>query len=253
MKRLSWRGAVTAAILVSQAGLASAQWIEPEPPLPNTDATRVTWSVSASDASAIDFADVVRASVTPLSPASVPALPQVVGADTPVGVTVYFPALNTSRDAVTGLATSVSSAGGVRISLPKTHGIALGGQITLSNWGLNAVTRQLTADITGAYGLPSQAQVAVFTLGDFSVTGDSTSFSLWLTQAGADAFTQAVGLNSLGLVGLENARASSFGSVTVDVAMVPEPTSYALAMAGVVVALAAARRSRRSTTEAQPA
>ena len=252
MKSFSWRSAVAAAIFASTTGLASAQtWNPPTIPSPNSDATRVTWSVSASDTDLLDYADIFMPQVTALSPATVPALPAVEGGA--FGITVYFPALSTTRGGAGGLATSVASAGGIQIVAPKITAFVSGGTLTLSNWEINAVTHQLNADITGTRGLPSQSQVAVFTLGDAVVNGNSTSFSLWLTQAGANAFSQAVGAQGPALTALQNIQQVRFGTLSVDVAMVPEPSSVALVLAGLSVAAVAARRGRRLPAEAQPA
>lgn len=115
------------------------------------------------------------------------------------------------------------------------------------------MTHQLNADITGTRGLPSQNQVTVFTLGDAVVSGNSTSFSLWLTQAGADAFLQVVGGQGPAITALQNLQQVRFGTVSVNVAMVPEPSSVALLLAGLSVAAVAARRGRRQQGEAQSA
>lgn len=252
MKSFSWRSGVAAAIFVSTTGMASAQvWTPPTIPTPANNATQVTWSIGASEP-ILEYAAIAKVQVTPIGAATVPVLPAVVD-DEPVGVTVYFPALSTAHDAVTGLATAVASAGGVQVTVPRTTAVAAGGVLTLSNWGIDAVTRQLSADITGTRGVPNQTQVAVFTLGSPVVTGATTSFSLWLTQAGADAFSQAMGLQSLGLNSLQNARQYSFGTVSVNVAMVPEPSSVALMLAGLSAVAVVARRRHRAMASAQPA
>lgn len=119
MKSSSWRGAVAAAVFASIAGLASAQsWEPPTIPTPSNDETRVTWSVSASDTDLLDYADLFMPEVTVLAPATTPALSGVEGG--PVGLTVYFPAVSTTLDGVSGLATSVASAGGIQIVAPRS-------------------------------------------------------------------------------------------------------------------------------------
>lgn len=250
MKIFSWRSALAAAVVASTTGLASAQsWEPPTIPTPNNDATQVTWSVSAADTDLLDYAELFTPQVTSFLPAIMPAPSE----GEPFGLTVYFPATGTTRNGASGLATSVASAGGIQIVAPKIQAFTGGGVLTLSNWEINAVTHQLNADITGSRGLPSQSKVTVFTLGDAVVSGNTTSFSLWLTQAGADAFSQAVDAQGPAIIALQNIQQVRFGTVTVDVAMVPEPSSVALVLAGLSVAAVAARRGRRQPAEAQPA
>lgn len=241
MTRFSWRAAVAAAFFASHAGLASAQSTGVQTtPVASPAATEVALFVTPSDNTyAIDFADALLITAQALAPAISSASEDPAG-----GGSVYLPAVSTTSDALSNLVTSVRSVGGLQLAVANLRGVATGGVFTLSNWEIDAVSRQLRADISGSHGLPDQAQVAVFTLGDYSLSSGTTSFSLWLTQAGIDAFAQAAGLESLGLNALAWLSESSVGTVTVDVAMVPEPSSYALALAGVAVALAA-HRSRR--------
>lgn len=248
MTRYSWRAAVAAVFFASQTGLASAQ-SSGAPPIPvaSPAATEVTLSVTPPDNTyAIDFADALLITAQVLAPATSSA-----SGDPAGGGSVHLPAVSTTSDALSNLATSVRSAGGLQLTAAKLHGVATGGVFTLSNWEIDAVARQLRADISGSHGLPDQAQVAVFTLGDYSLNGGTTSFSLWLTQAGSDAFAQAAGLESLGLNALAAFSEHSVGTLTVDVAMVPEPSSCVLGLVGVAVALGA-RRSRSLPAKALP-
>lgn len=241
MKRFSWRGAVATTLLASFAGLAAA---EPgSPPILPGGASQLAWSVGAANANALAFANFFNPQMTVLQPATPAYGPALEGGGT--GITVYFPEVSTVRVSPYGPATSVSSAGGVQVVVPNAINIASGGSITLSNWEINAVTRQLSADISGTGGLTSQTQVAMFTLDDYTLNGNSTSFSLRLTQAGADAFAQATGLHSLGLPALQAFRQDNFGTLVVDVAMVPEPATCALALVGGVMVLLGARRQAR--------
>ncbi len=250
MKRFAWRGAVAAISLVSFAGLASAQSGN-IPQIPPGGASRLTWSVGASDTNALNFIETYSLQVTAQSPAWPGYYPEM--EDGRRGISVYFPEVKTVRVSTYGVVTSVSSAGGVQMVVPEATGIAWGGTITLSNWEINAVTRQLSADISGTGGLPSQTQVAVFTLDDYTLNGNHTSFSLWLTQAGADAFAQATGLRAFGLSALQGLRQGSFGTISVDVAMVPEPSTYALGLLGGMMVLIGVRRQSRCQARAQAA
>lgn len=247
MKRFSWRGAVVTTLLASFTGLACAQSGN-IPQIPPGGASQLTWSVGVSDTNALHFIETYSMQVTAQSPAWPGYYPEL--EDGLRGVTVYFPEVKTVRVSTYGDVTSVGSAGGIQMVVPQINGIAWGGSITFSNWEINAVTRQLSADITGTGGLPSQTQVAVFTLDNYALNGNHTSFSLWLTQAGADAFAQATGLRAFGLSALQGFRQGSFGTISVDVAMVPEPSTYAMALVGGAMLLLGVRRQSRRQAQA---
>ena len=251
MNRFSWRGILAAALLASCAGLATATPVDATP-IPAPSPSTVIWDVGVADTNALNFAQFFNVQITVLPPAEPLYQPTMEGFD--VGITVLFPVMTAVKDPATGLTTSVSSAGGIQVVVPRAPGMSSGGTITLSNWAIDAVTRQLSADIAGTRDLPSQSQVAVFTLSDHVVVGGATRFSLRLTEAGADAFAQAAGLQSAGLNLLDAARGGSFGTIAVDVAMVPEPATGALALLGGAMVLARLRgRLPRREAEAQPA
>lgn len=251
MTRFSWRGMLAATLVASSAGLATATPVDATP-IPSPSPRMLTWDVGAADTNALNFGQTFNAQTTVLLPAQPAYQPAMEGWD--VGITVLFPVTAAVKDPATGLTTSVSSAGGIQVVVPRAPGISSGGTITLSNWAINAVARQLSADIAGTHDLPSQSQVAVFALGDPLAVGGNTRFSLWLTEAGADAFAQAAGLQSMGLNVLNAARGGRFGTIAVDVAMVPEPATSALALLGGALVLARLRRrSPHQEAGAQPA
>ena len=161
---------------------------------------------------------------------------------------------NDSTRAVTG----VQSLGGLVQTVAKANAASSGGNITVQNIRVDLTSKTLYADVSGANGLAS-SNIAFFNYTTLSgattvptlaagqsATLTTTLAGLTLTADGKAALIKGLGLRGIGLTTLNNL--TDFGtlesSITIQgVAAVPEPSTYALMVAGIgAVALMARRR-----------
>lgn len=161
-----------------------------------------------------------------------------------------------------------ASSGGVTFSTLKNGATNGAGSLQISNMKIDLPRGAVLADITGANGVGSMSGVHLWDYG--AVTGPTTylppDFSgnpwfvdvhvangfngLFATAQGMELMAQALNLNNLGRAALQYANnpqrgdGSGFGSLTLDFSVrmsgpvaislaVPEPSSWAMAVAGV--------------------
>ncbi|MFT3859268.1 MAG: PEP-CTERM sorting domain-containing protein [Aquabacterium sp.] len=152
--------------------------------------------------------------------------------------------------------------GGLSIQIPVGKPIASrGGSISLSNLHVDAVRQQVFADVVGGNDVGSISQLAVWNFspisyGNQEVVPTCTTYggchaivsvnnkigNLTLTQEGFEVFSRSLNLTDLGKSAL--ASVDSFGTITTSV---PEPSSWALAVAG-MLGIGVMKRRRATTT-----
>lgn len=172
---------------------------------------------------------------------------------------IAAPIQSLTYDDATSNVTSVQSLGGLVQTVSAPNAASRGGNITVQNIRVDLGTKTLFADVSGANGLAA-ANIAFFNYAN--ITGSTTVptlaagqtatitnvlSGLTLTDAGKAALVQGLGLRGIGLTTLNNL--SDFGtlesSITIEgVAAVPEPSTYALMLAGIGAVAVMARRRK---------
>ena len=153
----------------------------------------------------------------------------------------------TPPGSITAITTSATLPNG------RKNAASTGGSLTISNLRVDLATLSVFADITGAKGVGSQnlalwgitshtSSGTVVTAPDAIVGAVATINSLSLTVDGYNAFAQSLGLTKFGKDAL--AAATTFGTITT---AVPEPSGWALAVAG-MAGIGMMKRRRASST-----
>lgn len=256
---------VLAAALLTAAGASQAATV-----------TAQTWDLYISGTATLSFsADLLSALDTgKVSVAGYGyADPPIVQQDTDGfynAVSVTAPVSTLTYDNVSTALLGIGTVGGVTLTAPVRKSVSSGGQLTVTDLNADLSTRTIYADIIGANGVGTLSHLALWHVA--SITGSTnfygtyggpaiTTFSgLSLTSEGLDAFTQSLGLLTLGqsaLMGVTN-----FGTLTAYVnteppllshppltppwyvSPTPEPSTYALMGLGLIgVAVAKRRRA----------
>lgn len=148
--------------------------------------------------------------------------------------------------------------GGAVLTIPKSGVSKLGGNVVLSNITFDLNSKTVFADLTGTNGAGTILHMAAFTAG--SITGETsftdhsfvTTASNWApTQQALTFLNQAMALNKVGQSAI--AALTDFGSANINITVtklpdtvvpsVPEPTTYAMTLLG-LIAVGAVRRSQ---------
>lgn len=151
------------------------------------------------------------------------------------------PLTSLSIDSSTRQISSLGTIGGAVLTIPKSGVSKTGGNVVLSNITFDVASRTVFADLTGTNGVGSVAHMAAFTAK--SITGTTllqdnsfvTTANNWEPRPEALAFlTQAMGLNKVGTSAL--AALTDFGSanIAVTVTPVPESSTYAMTLVGLI-------------------
>ena len=200
-------------------------------------------------------------SVTAVEPATVTGTPA--GND----VKAAAPITSVTADDVTGVVTGVATAGGALQTAPVVPFISGGGTLAVTNLNVDLTNKRIYADLTGAFGgaangTPAPAGDAITTISNFylwdyaNITGATTvegpgTFAtsitgLKITQSGYNHFVSALRLGQFGTAALQSV--TDYGSISssITVAAVPEPSTYAMAIAGLALVGVAARRARKA-------
>lgn len=199
------------------------------------------------------------------------AAPAIVHQDTDgfyTAVSVTAPISTLTYDNVSTTLLGIGTVGGVTLTAPVLRSVSSGGQLTVTDLNADLSTQTIYADIIGANGVGTLSHLALWHVA--RITGSTkfygaygglavTTFSgLSLTSEGLNAFTQSLGLLTLGksvLMGV-----TDFGTLTAYVnteppllshppltppwyvSPTPEPSTYALMGLGLIGLVAARRR-----------
>jgi len=172
-------------------------------------------------------------------------------------------------DDTTGDFLSAQFGGSVTIDNLSTNIATTGGSLTLSNWRVDFIERKIYSTITGGNGVGLRPDVALWTFdaptGNTAVShGDITAMSLGddlgipyafgfgyqtsiglpnlkITTLGFDLWEQSMGYTHIGVDALNAVQ--NFGSITIS--NVPESSTYAMLLTGLLVVGAARRRVAR--------
>ncbi|HIV70206.1 MAG TPA: PEP-CTERM sorting domain-containing protein [Candidatus Aquabacterium excrementipullorum] len=162
----------------------------------------------------------------------------------------------------------VSTSGGALLKADPLAGVSLGGTLAVTNIAVDLTTKRIYASITGNFtGVANNTYAAYdnteittkdnFYLWDYaSLTGPTVVNAagtytnaitgLTITTDGYKHFVSALRLYELGASTLQGV--TNFGSInsTINVSAVPEPSTYAMALAGLALVGVAARRARKA-------
>lgn len=180
-----------------------------------------------------------------------------------VAITPVAPATWTAPSAATPVNEIVTGGSGAVQTVTTSGGLFqkstpnftnTGGDITVTNLKVDFTSNTIYANVSGANGLASNPNLALFTFS--SVTGDTnissagtyntTISGLSMTAAGKAAYAQGLGLNAIGQSVL--GAIADYGSIssTITVAAVPEPSTYALMGIGLAGVAFVARRRKNA-------
>jgi PEP-CTERM motif len=129
--------------------------------------------------------------------------------------------------------TEVATKGGLTLASFDDGFTNTGGSLTLNNLTLDASGRHVLADVSSSEGsVASMSRVAIFDLVNLQSTPNelqawtlgSTTANLVLSAQGTDLFFKGLGLMEVGKAALQSV--GSFGSVSVNVGTVPEPSAW---------------------------
>jgi hypothetical protein len=260
--------ALAAAALIASIGVANAASVTTAVGETNTfngtpltlEGGTGTLSFSASLLAALNVGQVA---VTAVAPATVTG--------TPAGnnVAAAAPITSVTADDVSGQVLGVATAGGALQTAPVVGFISNGGTLAVTNLNVDLTSKAIYASITGdftgaATGVPGTATGgAVTTIDNFhlwdytTLTGASTisgegTFNttlsgLTITADGYKHFVSALRLLQFGTAALQSVTDYGTISSTITVtAAVPEPSTYAMAIAGLALVGVAARRARKA-------
>jgi hypothetical protein len=167
-----------------------------------------------------------------------------------------------------GSVLTVNTAGGATQTAGILEGVSLGGSLSVTNLSVDLTNQRIYASITGDFRGAAAGEAAPFgsdeitTINNFhlwnfaNISGPTTlqgagSYSnsitgLTITQSGFNHFVSALRLVDLGVTTLANV--TDYGTInsTINVTpAVPEPSTYAMAIAGLALVGVAARRARK--------
>jgi hypothetical protein len=186
---------------------------------------------------------------------------------TRTGVSAAAPVTSVTTGA-TGDVLNVDTTGGALQTAALQEGVSLGGTLGVTNISVDLTNKKIFASITGDFRGVATKEAAPYgsevitTINDFhlwnfaSITGPTTLngagtyantiSGLTITTAGFDHFVSALRLVELGVSTLANVTDYGTISSTINVSAVPEPSTYAMAIAGLALVGVAARRARKA-------
>jgi len=153
--------------------------------------------------------------------------------------------------------TQVGTLGGADLVTGPPNFATNGGSLSITNITVDLVGKRILADVSGGNGLALQTGVHVWNYADITgptsfasetgtVAANNTITGLTITQNAFDLFAQGLGLRPGGIAAMS--AIADYGVITsaisTDVAVVPEPSTYALAGIGLLIAGFAAKRRR---------
>ena len=188
-----------------------------------------------------------------VSPATVAQTAASIEATAPVA------SLTATVDDVAGnfTATQVATSGGASLVTGAPNFATKGGSLVITNITVDLVGKRVLADVSGGNGLALQTGVHVwdyanitgpvtFDLANGTANANNTLTGLKITEGAFDLFAQGLGLKAGGIAAMSSI--ADYGvitsAITTDVAVVPEPSTYALAGVGLLIAGFAAKRRR---------
>ena len=218
--------------------------------------------------SLITALNVGKVAVTAAAPATVveTLTPRPPFGSTRTGVSATAPITSVTTDAA-GEVLNVATAGGAIQTAGVLEGVSLGGSLSVTNLSVDLSNKRIYASITGDFRGAAAGEAAPYgsdeitTINDFhlwnfaNISGPTSlqgagSYSnsitgLTITQSGFNHFVSALRLVDLGVSTLANV--TDYGTInsTINVAAVPEPSTYAMAIAGLALVGVAARRARK--------
>ncbi|WP_199758654.1 PEP-CTERM sorting domain-containing protein [Aquabacterium soli] len=168
----------------------------------------------------------------------------------------------------TGEVLSVDTTGGALQTANILEGVSLGGTLSVANLSVDLTNKKIFASITGDFrgvatgeAAPYGSEVLTtkdnFHLWNFaSISGPTTLngagtyantiSGLTITADGFKHFVSALRLVDLGVSTLQGVTDYGTISSTINVSAVPEPSTYAMAIAGLALVGVAARRARKA-------
>lgn len=252
---------VLAAALLAAAGAPQAATV-----------TAQAWDLYISGTATLSFsADLLGALDTgKVSVASYGyADPPIVHQDTDgfyIAASVMAPISTLTYDNVSKAVLGIGTVGGVTLTAPVRRSVSSGGQLTVTDLNADLSTRTIYADIIGGNGVGTLSHLALWHIA--SITGGpalsgggslTTLSGLSLSSEGLNAFTQSLGLLTLGKSALMGV--TDFGTITTYieppllshtpltppwyVSPTPEPSTYALMGLGLAGMVMARRRQAR--------
>lgn len=179
--------------------------------------------------------------------------------ETTIAATAPVASLTATVDDVAGnfTATQVGTLGGAQLVAPKANFATSGGSLVITNINVDLVGKRILADVSGGNGLALQSGVHVWNYASIAgpvtfdaVTGpavaNNTLTGLTITEGAFALFAQGLGLKAGGIAAMQTIK--DYGvmtaSITTNVTAVPEPSAYALAGVGLLIAGFAAKRRR---------
>ncbi|MFT3855959.1 MAG: PEP-CTERM sorting domain-containing protein [Aquabacterium sp.] len=154
-------------------------------------------------------------------------------------------------------ATKVNTAGGATMTTTKKNAATTGGSLTVTNLTVDLTTKSIYADLIGGNNVGTVTQQKVWNFAnlegatDFATTdGVHTSVNkltgLTITTEAFDIFAKSLGLTNFGktsMAGIEDYGVID-STISVTTTAVPEPSAYALLVAGLAAVGFAAKRRR---------